>query len=80
MPVFTFEITHEQIDDIVFNELMEYWNMNGEEIENLVAKKFELRPHQIQDLEDCLDLRTHLKAVLQYCSTKEQRKARGLTF
>jgi hypothetical protein len=80
MPDFTFRLTHEQVDDIVLNELIEYWNMNAREIENLVDRKHELRPHEIEDLEDNLDLRTHLKAVIKYCAHETQRKAKGLTF
>jgi hypothetical protein len=77
---FTFEITQEQIDQIVQKEILHWWSMIGDEIETSLAKKESLLPHHIEDLEYSLDMRTHLKNVLKYCMTKDDRKRNRLPF
>lgn len=80
MPDFTFKLTYEQVNEIILTELLDYWRMNANEIETLLENKEDLKQYQIEDLEDSLDLRTHLKAVIKYCTTADQRKKKGLTF
>jgi hypothetical protein len=73
----------EQIDQIVLDELLDYWRMNEKDIENLFNREKEvgeLPLHQKGDLEDCLDRRLHLKEVIKYCTHRDQRKKLNLAW
>jgi hypothetical protein len=75
-------MTHSQIDQIVLNELLDFWNMNETEIERLITKEGDTGLEEFQriDLEDSLDLRVALKRVIQYCTHKDQRKKLGFVW
>ena len=80
MPEITLNLTYEMIDKIVLDELLDWWKINEKEIASLLEREKEatLPLYKKADLEDSLDLRSHLKAVIKYCTHINDRKKLNL--